>query len=314
LSNHLLIEFEVKLIRKLSVRTAARSLIMKISYTHASYYGLKYQTLHHQNFSKYDEDEQKILKEIQKKGYYIIPNFVDKEFCEKCIKDADYLLENKKEHIVHNTSDIRIYGVEKLSPTFKPFAENEFLNNIANHYNQMETLNAWTQTSRVKYFPGNTGASAGWHRDSKDRQFKAILYLNDVTENNGPYQIIEGSHKWLQILKDNHNSQHPYANNRFTDEEIEKILKNRKEKLKTIIGKAGTVILKDCSAIHRGSPLKSEGVRYVITNYFFVKQKINRRLVEYFAPVVNPEQVLKLVKPNFEPNPEIISKKPSKNL
>ena len=61
--------------------------------------------------------------------------------------------------------------------------------------------------------------------------------------------------------------------------------------------------------LDRAELLCSLGHIVMITNF-----QEYYRLVEYFAPVVNPEQVLKLVKPNFEPNPEIISKKPSKNL
>ena len=50
-----------------------------------------------QNFSKFEKNEQNILYQIKEKGYAVIPNFVDKEFCNKCINELEKNLEDHSE-------------------------------------------------------------------------------------------------------------------------------------------------------------------------------------------------------------------------
>ena len=192
---------------------------------------------------------------------------------------------------------MRIFGAEELSERIKEYSSKNFLFNLANHYNAEETYNAFCLANKIEFsdMSKKLGSGGGWHRDSIFRQFKSILYLNDVDENNGAYQIIEKSHKLPYILKDMKTANLKFKNIRFTSEQIEKILEREPSRLKTFTGKAGTLIVKDCSAIHRGSPLKS-GKRYALTNYFFQKRKISLKLVEKFSPLVSPEKVLDLNK------------------
>jgi len=251
---------------------------------------------HPQHFAKLETKERDTLNEIQKKGYTIIPNFLDKELCNECIKDIDSMIENEKEY-VQEKSDSRIFGAEKISENILRFGSDAFLHNIANHYNTADTCNAFTLANMIKFseLSSKLGSGGGWHRDSCDRQVKAIVYLNDVNKNNGAYQIIKNSHKLIQTLKDMHSGKLTYRQTRFTDEQIDQILKDEPDRLQTITGKKGTLILKDCSAIHRGSPLKS-GIRYALTNYYFPRARINRQLIDHFEIKIFPEKVLAMRK------------------
>jgi len=137
------------------------------------------------------------------------------------------------------------------------------------------------------------GSGGSWHRDSIFRQFKSIVYLTDVDENNGPFEMIINSHIPKQIKKDEKSANYESMQSRFDAQEIDRLVKQHPERLKTLTGKAGTVILVDTSVIHRGIPLK-QGTRYALTNYFFEKTQINSHLVEHFSPLVSPEKVLKM--------------------
>ena len=248
-----------------------------------------------QNFSKFEE-EQDILYQIQKKGYAVIPNFVDKIFCNQCIDELDKMLVEHKEFVqIH--SDQRIFGAEELSETIREYSTKNFLVNLANHYNADDTFNAFTLANKIEFSEKSkkSGSGGGWHKDSISRQFKSILYLNDVDEDNGAYQVIEKSHKLGYVLRDLKNAHMKFKTIRFSEKQIADILKPNPSRLKTLTGKAGTLIVKDCSVIHRGSPLKS-GKRYALTNYFFQKPKISSKLVEHFSPIVSPEKVLHLTK------------------
>jgi len=276
-----------------------KQIVYRNSSLAAGLYLFRQRLLHPQDFSNFSEDEKKLLIEIQRNGYVVIPDFIDKEFCNNCIKDMDLMMKNHQE-VVQKYSDLRIFGSEHFSENIMRFANNKFLKTLANHYNTIETDNGFTLANVIEFSEEskNLGSGGGWHRDSKNRQFKAILYLNDVTEENGAYQIIKKSHKLLPLLDDIKTGGLDYKIVRFSDQQINKILNKNPERLHTLTGKAGTVIIKDCSAIHRGSPLKS-GKRYALTNYYFYLSQINTKLTEHFAPLASPEKVLEKAKGTY---------------
>jgi len=247
---------------------------------------------HHQSFSKTSENEKKIIYEILKNGFCVIPNFVSKEFCDKCITDIESIFVNHKDVVTERT-DFRINGAEELSENIKQFHEDKFLNDFANNYNCIETACGFTLANKIEFNEKSQklGSGGGWHRDSVNRQCKAILYLNDVTEKNGAYQMISKSHKLKQKLNDIKIGSLSSFQTRFTDEQIDRIIQENPDRLQTFTGKPGTLILKECSAIHRGSPLK-EGKRYALTNYWFFKSQIHPESAKHFSPLVSPEKFL----------------------
>ena len=204
------------------------------------------------------------------------------------------MFENKKE-FVHQSdyADSRIFGAEELSENIMKFANNKLLNKLANAYNAVPTSNGFTLAGKIETTGHEYGSGGTWHRDSYFRQFKSLLYLTNVNEENGPFQVVLGSHDAKKISSDSKSANLESMQCTFNQEAVEKILKDEPERLKTLTGKAGTLVLVDTSTIHRGLPLKN-GIRYALTNYFFENTQINSHLVEHFAPIVSPEKVLKM--------------------
>ena len=115
----------------------------------------------------------------------------------------------------------------------------------------------------------NEGSGGGWHRDNLNSSYpKAILYLSDVQYNNGPFQYIKGSHKFLNILKFLINSKIGYDKKEFSPKVINKYLKKNSQQLKTFCYKKGSIIIFDSLGLHRGKPI-SNGIRYSLTNYYY---------------------------------------------
>ena len=149
---------------------------------------LRFELKHKQDFSETTDEEKKILEIIKKQGYCVIPDYFDEQFCKNCIKDIDWMLENKKEFIREDSKfDLRIFGAEHLSENIKKFAEEKFFEKLANIYNSKPTVNAFTLAARIESRDQEFGSGGSWHRDGSLRQFKTIVYLNDVDENNGPF-------------------------------------------------------------------------------------------------------------------------------
>jgi ectoine hydroxylase-related dioxygenase (phytanoyl-CoA dioxygenase family) len=276
------------------LRKIAKKILSKSPKAYTIAHTLNYERKHRQDFTNLNEEEQNLLKEIQKNGYVVIPNFFNKELCEACIKDMDKMYENNKEFIHKSDyADYRIFGAEELSENIKKFSDHKLLNKLANTYNAVPTSCGFTLAGKIEATGHQYGSGGPWHRDSYFRQFKSLNYLTDVDENNGPFQIIRGSHTINQITKDTKSGNLESMQCTFNQETVDKILRDEPDRFNTLTAKAGTVVLVDTSAIHRGTPLKT-GVRYALTNYFFEKNQINQHLVDHFSPLVNPQKVLSM--------------------
>ena len=220
---------------------------------------------------------------IMNKGVVIIENFLDKKSCESIINviEAFYIKNKELTWSDKFNSEYRLHGAEKIDEEINNFFSNNLLINIGSFCAKTSLLNLMTMANKVKYNQNNLGSGGGWHRDDYNFQFKAILYLNDVTSDNGPFQFIKNSNKLFNIIKDTVTASLDIKSTRIDND---KITLFDCERLKTITGKAGTLILADTSLIHRGKPLIN-GKRYALTNYYYPKYKIDS-MKNHFLPKI----------------------------
>lgn len=114
----------------------------------------------------------------------------------------------------------------------------------------------------------NQGSGGGWHRDSLPNQYKAFLFLTDITDIAGPLQFYPGTHKLRNKLKTiaklGWNSRKldydsPKIRNKVIESTIEEV---------SLTCKAGTLAIVNTSSIHRGKPdIKIN--RYSLTYYSY---------------------------------------------
>ena len=122
--------------------------------------------------------------------------------------------------------------------------------------------------AKLVFKENNKGSGGGWHRDSVNmNEFKAILYLSDVKEANGPFTYLLGSHNDQNVVDSIRDCGVKYNQLRLSENEVSIIENKFKLKKTTFTAKAGTLILVDTRGIHIGSPIK-EGTRYALTNYY----------------------------------------------
>jgi hypothetical protein len=232
-------------------------------------------------------DAQKILTVLKKEGICIIENYWSREECEGARLEIERILVDHSEFIhSYSASDLRIFGAENLSNEIACFSRDSLLINIASEYCKETSVVAFTLAAKLPHAIENRGSGEGWHRDAFFRQFKSIIYLNDVDISNGPFQFIKKSNKLWWILKDLLVGNLNYMQYRIGDDSVVRITRKNPLRLKSYPAKAGTLILVDTSAIHRGMPIEL-GVRYSLTNYFYPKNRINKELFEHFSPVAS---------------------------
>ncbi|CAM8386077.1 Phytanoyl-CoA dioxygenase [Candidatus Methylopumilus planktonicus] len=235
-----------------------------------------------------------ILNGIKKNGFFVISNYWSEEKCTAVIKEIDMLLKTQKKYIhPASKSDLRLFGAENLSSHISTFCNDKFIVDLASSFSRKPVKTAFTMAAKLPFSFENLGSGEGWHRDNHFEQFKAIIYLSDVDEDNGPFQIVRNSHRLFAKVFALYLSKSKYMNYRYSENDI-KAITSSDNNILTLLGKAGTLILVDTSAIHRGKPIK-RGVRYALTNYMFSVPRIDKALFKQFSPIIGYSEK------NYEP-------------
>jgi hypothetical protein len=152
----------------------------------------------HRNIFEINKDESKLIESIKNKGYVVIENYYSKADCELVVKEIDRIMLEYPQYLWKDKfdADYRIYGADRISILINKFFNDTFLNRMANLFIEMETVNNHTLAGRITAKNDNIGSGQGWHRDSvSPYQFKSIIYLTDVSMENGPFEYLEGTNK-----------------------------------------------------------------------------------------------------------------------
>jgi ectoine hydroxylase-related dioxygenase (phytanoyl-CoA dioxygenase family) len=150
-----------------------------------------------------DADVREVRRSLAERGWSVIPGFVDSAAIDGIVADARRLYESHPQHVAHesNGSDARIYGADRICASLRLEREMSVIDRIASSYYWPSATVNFQLLGWIRHREGNLGSGAGWHRDSPfSHQFKALLYLSDVTEDNGPFEFIEGSHRRASLL------------------------------------------------------------------------------------------------------------------
>jgi hypothetical protein len=89
-----------------------------------------------------------------------------------------------------------------------------------------------------------------FHQDNEFLSFlKLFVYLNDVTERNGPHRVVQGSHiDFEDLLGPSHE-----PSSRLPDNQVRALF--GPHRLRSLLGKKGTVIAVDTTCLHAGTPV-----------------------------------------------------------
>lgn len=147
--------------------------------------------------------ETEIFKELKLKGYAVVKGFWTAADCERFRSEMDKAIAKyfdqcwKDEH----QADCRLYGGEAILPKAASFWKHKALRKLAKAYGDLDPIQGFTMLNRIRFKEENKGSGGGWHRDTATmRQFKSILYLSDVEEENGPFEYLPGTHTTKSLV------------------------------------------------------------------------------------------------------------------
>jgi len=234
-----------------------------------------------------DRKIKEIVKDLHVKGYYIVKNYIDQEKILALRNEVDRLFIDYKDFVWSDSedSDHRIHGSQRGSKAISQFNEDDFLQLVCNEFLGYPAFAFSTLSARLHASKNNLGSGGGWHRDTphESKQFKAILYLTDVSMENDPFQYVDGTQHELSLYRNIWKHHIKYGQHRFEDDEVKNILKDSYYGLTEFSGNSGTLILVNTFGLHRGVPIES-GVRYALTNYYYKSNGFN---TEHFEKKFN---------------------------
>lgn len=215
--------------------------------------------------------ESLLIQTIKKDGFAVNKNFYSPEQCEMLRNKIDNYISEGKCNVWQDElgADNRVYFINEIDADFEEFYKSSIIRDILLKYTGTSKPNGMVLAGRIDAKKGNLGSGGGWHRDSPiTHQFKAICYLSNVNEINGPFQYIKASHKKLNVIKSYLTGIFKPGQYRFTSSEIENYLDKFGNALTSFTAEEGTIAFADTKGIHCGKPI-IEGSRYVLFCYFW---------------------------------------------
>lgn len=234
-------------------------------------------------YLRYTYNGDDATKKVLRDGIAVIPNFIDRE---QAIAMSESIPADDALTLSPEGTNARFLVNADRVEAFAPFFNSTYIEEIAKTVIG-EKASLFRAVAQKKSVAGITGSfDQLFHMDTWRYRFKTFLYLNDVTEENGPFVYVPKTHYGIWKL--------PYdlelkrytgvSENGFVHEEdaqfagcllphkANSIFKSIHTTPRTVTGLAGTLILFDARGIHKITPFKS-GERKILSSYWIEEGK-----------------------------------------
>lgn len=210
------------------------------------------------------------LKCLKENGYCTLGKILCEEEISQIKKKITSLSKNNKNAFFNNTSNyIQFNKPLLIHSAFTRIATNPYILDLIETYFNRVCYLADVDARRVYAYDVNEiekkvgYSSSNWHKDSRGRQLKLMIYLTDVNSNDSNFSFIPGTH--IPFLPRSKNNVY-----RFSDADANQIENEPIEWL----GKAGEACLFDTNLIHRLRRKKTASIRDSFTFYFTPGQEL----------------------------------------
>ena len=190
-------------------------------------------------------------------GFLVYPNYYSRT--DQIIEEADKLLNdsNYKFGMKHVNNDIN-----ELPKCLQRLV---YTKEVSEFFSSLEKNIKCRDTMITHEFKSNQQERNGWLHFDRWRSFKALVYLTDVTENDGPFSVVPRTQDIGKKLR------RSSVNQAYVDRpnRIKLDYPNfYKEPIK-IIDAAGTLILFDTDVFHEGGKVKKDHQRKLIRSHWY---------------------------------------------
>ncbi|HZN87194.1 MAG TPA: phytanoyl-CoA dioxygenase family protein [Burkholderiales bacterium] len=211
------------------------------------------------------------VRGLQDKGYASIGSLLSPAELREIRTQIDAALSEKRADIAVKWSDkvqyARVINPLRLHEKLLALAAHPLALAVAEAYFRRQPYLADVDLRRVEAVSMESlgpqhVSSSSWHRDTRGRQLKLMVYLSDVTAKDSNFSLVPGSHRGQHLRKGT------YMESRLGDAEV--------ADLQTLewYGAAGEAMLFDTNVIHRLRRKAGAAVRDSITYYYTPGQSL----------------------------------------
>jgi hypothetical protein len=212
-------------------------------------------------------------KSLTNSGYWVAPHKIDEALLEQYAKSSIARLETLKQicldlNDLKNlpsltfTDDMVFLGADWVMAqelAIRLATSEEVYEIVAEYLGVNPVLNLPESWFSFPVNKINKQSAQNWHWDcDRIKWIKVFVYINDVSQNNGPHAYIAGSHRGWRVRTET---------SRVSREEL--MIKYKPEDEVVFVAPKGTVIFEDTRGFHRGTPLLC-GCRLVLQLEFSI--------------------------------------------
>ena len=227
------------------------------------------------------------LNSLKKNGYCNVGKLLSEVELLQIRKKMTSLSKNKK--IANFNKSVNYIQFNKpllIHPAFTRIATNPYILDLIETYFNRECYLADVDARRIYAYDvneiqKNVGyTSSNWHKDSRGRQLKLMIYLTDVNSNDSNFSFIPETH--IPFFSRSKNNVY-----RFSDADVNQVENEPIEWL----GKAGEACLFDTNLIHRLRRKKTASIRDSFTFYFTPGQELRHLDLDLGLPELNKNKI-----------------------
>ena len=217
----------------------------------------------------------KAQSEVANQGWTLLADPLSAPILKQIKAEIDTMAEAPGTEVNYGGSEHRVWKAHEHSPGIEEFRR--FSDAVVSQVDSSPraAYDILAIRNRVLKSDNSQLTQGRWHLDSFNRQLKVFVFLTDVTQTSGPFEMIPGtqamSFKMKKALrghlitpKNLIEGTRSYSS--LKEELIGKIL-SQGYKQKVFDVSAGTMALVDTSCVHRARPCTS-GERYALTSYY----------------------------------------------
>ena len=205
------------------------------------------------------------LNFLKKKGYVEIKNIISDQNIKKAREVISSKIKNCDAEFLDKQDIWKISFLDDFNFLFDDIFNSEYIK-IINHYFKRQSYLADVDIRRVlpvdyKKINSLGKSNSDWHKDTRGRQLKIMIYLTDVSDKDSYFSFIPQTHN---------DRTYSFAKSRYNEKEI---CLQREIKW---FGKAGEAMLFDTNIQHRLNRQKNASLRDTITLYFTPGQHLRK--------------------------------------
>ena len=230
--------------------------------------------------------------EFTRQGYEVIPDFWDKDECDRLIQVANRYLGDRSYSIEGNCYLVCRKAVQKVDNKVQQIMNAQEIDAqlsklfsshiIEEMFEQRMGEKVRLQSITIQVDNLDTQTKRGFHNDNvTPPRYKAFIYLNDVEDyGDGPYTVIPSSHHhtFRKIVNHLYNRLMIYMPGDKTYLKGDMRLFYSNKQSVSIFGKAGTLILSTQQLAHKGWQQHDRNKRYVLSCYLTAEKHASDEL------------------------------------